>query len=241
MQSSYIRKAEERGRVNFGWLDSRHSFSFGNYFDPAHMGYSVLRVINDDHVAPGKGFDPHGHRDMEIISVVLEGALEHKDSTGNAYRVEPGEVQVMSAGTGIQHSEYNASAQDTVHFLQIWITPDKAGYEPEYRQARFDEDTPLALLVSPDGVDGSLKINQDARISRVQLSAGDELTLKSVSTNRKQYFHCYQGAGEFLHTENTVTVQVGDGVGTDNQQFELKAGADGLAGLWFDLPGDSLH
>src|SRR5258705_7514497 len=153
-----IRKADERGRGAFDWLDSRFTFSFGEYYDPQHMGFRSLRVINDDRIAPGGGFGKHPHRDMEIITVVLDGALEHKDSMGSAEVLRPGEVQRMSAGTGIQHSEYNHSTTEPAHLIQIWIMPDRKGVAPRYEQKRFDEDDQLRLVASNDGRDGSLAI-----------------------------------------------------------------------------------
>src|SRR5215471_16332185 len=161
------RAAKERGQAKFGWLDSKHSFSFGHYYDPAHMGFGPLRVINEDRVTPGAGFDTHGHQDMEIISYVLEGALEHKDSIGTGSVIRPGDVQRMSAGSGIRHSEFNHSKQDPVHFLQIWLLPERDGIKPGYEQKTFDANEKrgkLRLVISPDARDGSLKVHQDASL-----------------------------------------------------------------------------
>ena len=146
---NYIRKSDSRGKVNFGWLNSKHSFSFGSYYDPQHMGWSVLRVINDDQVSAAAGFDTHGHRDMEIISYVLEGAIEHKDSMGNQFVLPAGEVQRMSAGSGITHSEYNHSKTDSLRFLQIWIQPKQLGILPSYQQAKIPQDLAMTALVTP--------------------------------------------------------------------------------------------
>ena len=162
-----IRPANERGRADFGWLDSRHTFSFGDYHDPAHMGFGPLRVINEDRVQPGQGFGTHGHRDMEILSYVLEGALEHKDSIGTGSVIRPGDVQIMSAGTGIRHSEFNASSTEPVHFLQIWVIPDREGIAPRYEQKTFPDAQKrgrLLLVGSTDGRDGSVVIHQDVEI-----------------------------------------------------------------------------
>ena len=164
-----VRPSGERGVANLGWLDSRHTFSFGHYFDPQQMGFGPLRVINEDRVRPGAGFDTHGHRDMEIISYVLEGALEHKDSIGTGSVIRPGDLQVMSAGSGIRHSEFNHSKQEPVHFLQIWVLPDREGISPRYDQKTFSEFEKrgrLRLIGSPDGREGSIVIHQDVEISR---------------------------------------------------------------------------
>ena len=162
-----LRPAAERGLANLGWLHSHHSFSFGSYYDPEQVGFSDLLVINDDRVQPGRGFDTHGHRDMEIFSYVLEGVLAHKDSMGTGSLIRPGDVQMMSAGTGIRHSEFNASREELVHFLQIWIIPNRQGVTPRYQQRRFEEAEKrgrLRLIISPDGAEGSLSVYQDARV-----------------------------------------------------------------------------
>jgi len=170
-----IRKSEDRGHANHGWLEARHTFSFADYLDPAHMGFRTLRVINEDRVAPGKGFGTHGHRDMEIVTVVLEGAVEHRDSMGNRGRIRPGEVQRMSAGTGVMHSETNGSSSVPLHLLQIWIVPERAGIEPGYEQAEFPHDArrnELVLVASRDGREGSVTIHQDAELRVARLDAG---------------------------------------------------------------------
>jgi hypothetical protein len=175
LPSLTLRRASERGHADHGWLDSRHTFSFADYFDPEHMGFRTLRVINEDRVQPGRGFPTHGHRDMEIISYVLEGAIAHKDSLGHAEVLRPGEVQRMSAGTGVLHSEFNPSREERLHFYQVWILPDRAGHEPEYEQKAFpleERQDRLALLVSPDGAQGSLRIHQDARMLGALLDRG---------------------------------------------------------------------
>ena len=182
-----LRKAEDRGKATFGWLDSRHSFSFGSYFDPDHMGFGPLRVINEDRVEPGAGFDTHGHKDMEIISYVLDGALEHKDSLGTGSIIRPGDVQRMSAGTGVRHSEYNASDSDPVHFLQIWILPEKDGAEPGYEQKAFsdaEKEGKLRLVGSRDGRDGSVTIHQDVDLYASLLDGEDEIEFELYALHR---------------------------------------------------------
>jgi hypothetical protein len=174
----HLRLADERGRAEFGWLSSRHSFSFGEYYDRKHMGFGPLRVINEDRVQPGQGFGTHGHRDMEIISYVLDGALEHKDSLGNGSVLRPGDIQCMSAGTGVQHSEFNHSSSELVHFLQIWIIPDEHELEPGYAEKTIPQDEihgRLRLLVSRDGRDGSISIHQDADLYASILKSGEDV------------------------------------------------------------------
>src|SRR4051794_5286932 len=170
-----IRRSSERGAANHGWLDTRYTFSFSDYYDPDHVQFRALRVMNEDRVAPGAGFPTHGHRDMEIITVVLEGAIAHRDSLGHGETLRPGEVQYMSAGTGIRHSEFNPSETEPVHLYQIWLLPDRAGHEPRYGQRRFDEAgraDRLQVVASPDGRDGSLAIRQDATVALADLDDG---------------------------------------------------------------------
>ncbi len=172
-----IQRAEERGRTEWGWLDSRHTFAFGEYHDPGRMGFRALRVLNDDRVQPGQGFGTHGHRDMEILSYVLEGALEHKDNAGGGGVIRPGEIQFMRAGTGVMHSEFNHSATEPVHFLQIWIIPDTRGLAPAYGQQAFDREKAsrsFVLLASRDGRDGSIRIQQDADVWVALLGEGQK-------------------------------------------------------------------
>src|SRR3954454_7140028 len=186
-----IRRAADRGHFDHGWLDTRHTFSFGDYHDGRHMGFRSLRVINEDRVQPGQGFGTHGHRDMEIISYVLEGGLAHRDSMGNGSVIEPGDVQRMSAGTGVTHSEYNASDRDPVHFLQIWIEPDVRGGKPGYEEKRFepaDKRGKLRLIASPDGRDGSTTIQQDAYLYAA-LVDGDEILTHRAAAGRRTYVH----------------------------------------------------
>ena len=204
-----IRKSEDRGAVNFGWLDSQHSFSFGSYHDPRHMGFRALRVINEDRVVPGGGFEEHGHRDMEIISYVLDGALEHKDSTGNGEVLWPGEVQVMGAGTGIRHSEFNHSQSDGVHFLQMWVLPERAGMAPAYDQKDFpkaERQGRLRLIGSRDGREGSLVIRQDVDLYASLLSAGDELR-HALADGRHAWVQVARGVVEV----NGQRLKAGDG------------------------------
>ena len=191
-----LRKSDERGSADFGWLKSRHTFSFGGYSDPRHMGFGPLRVINEDTVQPGQGFGTHAHRDMEIISWVLEGALEHRDSMGTGAVIRPGEIQRMSAGTGVTHSEFNASKSELVHFLQIWIIPDKTGYAPGYEQHRFGQEelaNRWTLVASREPVGKAVRINQDASVYVARLSAGHELE-HSTRRARKLWVHVARGA-----------------------------------------------
>lgn len=190
-----FRRSEDRGHANHGWLDSFHSFSFADYHDPAHMGFGALRVINEDRVKPGMGFGTHGHRDMEIVSYVLAGALEHKDSMGNGSVIRPGNVQRMSAGTGVRHSEYNPSSADPAHFLQIWILPGVTGIAPGYEEKTFSEADKrgrLALIASPDGREGSVTIHQDALLF-AGLFDGDEAASLALAPGRRAYIHVARG------------------------------------------------
>jgi quercetin 2,3-dioxygenase len=190
-----LRRASDRGHTDAGWLDSRHTFSFGEYHDPAAMGFRVLRVLNDDRVAPGGGFPTHGHRDMEIISYVLEGGLEHRDSLGTGSVIRPGDVQRMTAGTGVRHSEFNASKSESVHFLQIWILPERAGLPPGYEQKTIPDGEKrgrFRLIASPDGRDGSVTIHQDTSIFAGLLEAG-ESARQSLAPGRYAYLHVARG------------------------------------------------
>jgi redox-sensitive bicupin YhaK (pirin superfamily) len=214
-----LRKALDRGHANHGWLDSWHSFSFADYHDPHHMGVGNLRVINEDRIAAGTGFDTHGHRDMEIISYVLDGALVHKDSMGNEAHIVPGEVQRMSAGTGVRHSEHNHAQNQTTHFLQIWILPDTPGGAPGYEQKFFDASLKrgkLALVASRDGAEGSVRIGADARLY-AGLFDGDESLIKGIDPARSHYVHLVRGA----LTVNGQPLQAGDAL-TLNGESELR-------------------
>jgi redox-sensitive bicupin YhaK (pirin superfamily) len=205
-----IRRADERGLAHFGWLHSRHTFSFGNYFDPRHMGFGPLRVINEDRVEPGRGFGEHGHRDMEIISYVLEGALQHRDSMGNGSVIRPGDIQRMTAGTGVRHSEMNHSATESVHFLQIWIEPEREGIEPGYEQKAFSEADKrgvLKLVGSRDGRDGSVTINRDVDLYASLLQSGDSVR-HALATQRHVWLQVVRGE---LDVEG-ISVSAGDGV-----------------------------
>jgi redox-sensitive bicupin YhaK (pirin superfamily) len=190
-----LRPAAERGHAAHGWLDSWHSFSFAGYHDPAHMGFGALRVINEDRVAPGAGFGTHGHRDMEIVSYVLDGALAHRDSLGNGSVIRPGDVQRLSAGTGVMHSEFNHQPDAPTHFLQIWIEPDRRGLAPGYEERHFpeaDKRGRLRLVASPDGADGSVTIHQSARVY-AGLFDGDERTRLALAPGRRAYVHVARG------------------------------------------------
>jgi redox-sensitive bicupin YhaK (pirin superfamily) len=229
-----LRKSEDRGHANHGWLESRHTFSFADYYDPAEMGFGVLRVINDDRVAPGGGFATHGHRDMEIVSYVLEGALEHKDSMGNGSVIRPGDVQRMSAGRGVRHSEYNPSREEAVHFLQIWIEPDVKGIEPGYEQKHFlpsERSGRLRLIASPDGAEGSVGIHQDARVYATLLDGADRIA-HALGTGRRAYVHVARGEV----VVNGEHLREGDGAkigGVDTIELTQGKAAEVLL---FDLP-----
>lgn len=227
------RKADERGRADFGWLSSRHSFSFGQYYDPEHMGFGALRVINDDRVRGGGGFDTHSHKDMEIVSYVLEGALAHRDSLGSGSVIRPGDLQVMSAGTGIRHSEFNASKTDPVHFLQIWIIPEKQGLKPTYAEKHFPETERLGqlrLVASPDGRDGSLAIRQDASIHAAVLEAGGEL-VHPLQAGRRYWLQVAKGALDV----NGKPVMEGDGLAIAKEESLSLAAKTRSEILLFDL------
>jgi redox-sensitive bicupin YhaK (pirin superfamily) len=229
-----VRKAEERGHANHGWLDSYHSFSFADYQDPAHMGYGPLRVINEDRVQAGSGFGTHGHRDMEIISYVLDGALGHEDSMGNGSSIVPGDVQRMSAGTGVRHSEYNHSKTGETHFLQIWIEPKFTGIRPSYEQKHFSDAEKrgqLRLIASPDGREGSVTIHQDAFVYSALLD-GKETIAHRLEPARRAYVHVARGAVML----NGIELEGGDGVKIAGEN-ELKfSGARQAELLLFDLP-----
>jgi quercetin 2,3-dioxygenase len=227
------RPSEARGRETLGWLDSRHSFSFGHYYDPKHMGFRSLRVINDDTVAPGGGFPSHGHRDMEIISYVVQGGLAHRDSTGGDGVLRRGDVQAMSAGTGVRHSEFNASDQAPVRFLQIWVIPEHQGLPVAYRQTHVSDDdkrNTLRLIVAPEASDGALRINQDARVYASLLEAGKSVTHR-IETGRGAWVQVVDGEidvnGTMLHS--------GDGIAIEHIDRVAIAAAKNSEFLLFDL------
>jgi hypothetical protein len=233
-----IRRGEDRGHADHGWLQSYHSFSFADYYDPQHVQFGPLRVINEDRVVPGAGFGTHGHRDMEIISYVLDGELAHKDSTGTCSTIRPGDVQRMSAGRGVLHSEFNGSHSRPVHFLQIWILPDVTGIPPEYEEKRYEADEKrgrLRLIASPHGDDGSLRIHQDARVY-AGLFDGAERGLLEIGAGRRMYLHVARGnitandaslaAGDALKLTGVTTLRLTDGVGAEVLAFDLPGGPD---------------
>lgn len=228
-----IRRSHQRGNANHGWLRSRHTFSFGHYHDAQQQGFSDLLVINDDRVAPGQGFGTHPHRDMEIFSYVLEGALEHKDSMGTGSVIRPGDVQMMSAGTGVRHSEFNHSHEEGVHFLQIWIVPGKAGVAPRYQQVHFSEEEKrgkLRLIISPEGDQGSLAVHQDARVYAALLH-GEEAASLDVGPDRHVYVHVARGSLEV----NGERLEEGDGARIRNAgALQFAKGQDAEV-LVFDL------
>jgi redox-sensitive bicupin YhaK (pirin superfamily) len=228
-----VRKGTERGASNFGWLDSKHTFSFGHYYDPRNMGFGALRVINEDIVTGGAGFGTHPHDNMEIISYVLDGALQHKDSLGTGSVIRPGDVQRMTAGTGIAHSEFNASTSDPVHFLQIWVLPEKRGLEPGYEQKSFPPEARkgrLQLVGARDGRDGALKIHQDLDLFVANLDKGDAVS-HALRPRRKAWVQVTRGAV----TVNGTTIAQGDGAAlTDEAQVAIAAN-DNAEVLLFDL------
>jgi redox-sensitive bicupin YhaK (pirin superfamily) len=228
-----LRKSADRGLADHGWLRSFHTFSFADYHDPRHMGFGALRVINEDRVQPGMGFGTHGHRDMEIISYVLEGALEHKDSMGNGSVIRPGDVQRMSAGTGVRHSEFNGSRADLVHFLQIWIEPGVRGIAPSYEEKHFDAASKrgrLRLVASPDGRDGSVTIHQDACLYAA-LVDGAERVAHALAPGRRAYVHVARGAV----TVNGQPLESGDALKATNvAELVIEQGRDAEV-LLFDL------
>ncbi|VVE86541.1 pirin family protein [Pandoraea bronchicola] len=228
-----IRKAADRGVADHGWLSSRHTFSFANYYDPKQVGFSDLLVINDDRVAPAQGFGKHPHRDMEIFSYVLEGALEHKDTMGTGSVIEPGDVQLMSAGRGVAHSEFNHSPTSPVHFLQIWIVPNQTGIAPEYQQQHFTPEEKrgrLRMIISPDGSDNSLHIHQDARVY-AGLFDGDESATLTLAPNRYAYVHVARGSVSV----NGVALGEGDGVRVRDETALTLSNGTGAEVLVFDL------
>ena len=210
-----IRPAKERGHANFGWLDSHHTFSFGHYFDPKHMGFSSLRVINDDTVSPSMGFETHGHKDMEIISLVTQGTIAHKDSAGNVRELPAGEYQLMSAGKGIFHSEFNASRTDTLKFLQIWIQPNSVGGSPGYQQKSFGESEGFTTIITPDGRDGTLHIKQDMSLTQLILKQQDDAQWP-IQKDRRYYVHIVEG-----QLTLNDDIELGQGDGAKIEQLEL--------------------
>jgi len=228
-----LRRSNERGHANHGWLDSHHTFSFANYYDPAHMGFGPLRVINDDRIAPGRGFGTHGHRDMEIITYVLDGAVAHKDSMGSGSTIRPGNVQRMSAGRGVLHSEFNPLSDQHTHMLQIWIEPDVAGIVPEYEEQSVPEAEKrgrLRQVVSPDGADGSMRIHQDARLY-AGLFDGAEHAELPLAAGRRAWVHVARGnvsvngqalsAGDAVALVDEASVRIGDGEQAEVLVFDL--------------------
>ncbi|MBA1275888.1 pirin family protein [Stutzerimonas azotifigens] len=231
-----LRKSHERGTADHGWLQSRHTFSFASYYNPRENGFSDLLVINDDRVAPARGFGRHPHRDMEIFSYVLEGALEHKDSLGTGSVIRPGDVQLMSAGIGVSHSEYNHSPSEPVHFLQIWIVPSEKGAEPRYQQRHFDTASKrgrLALIISPDGAEESLSVRQDARVY-AGLFDGDETASLNLAEGRAAYVHVARGEVEL----NGQKLGAGDGVKLWQESQLVLANGNDAEVLVFDLRGE---
>ncbi|MEX2206416.1 MAG: pirin family protein [Myxococcota bacterium] len=229
-----VRRANDRGKASLGWLDSRHTFSFGDYYDPKHMGFGPLRVINEDRVKPGAGFGTHGHRDMEIVSYVLEGAIEHEDSLGTGSVIRPGDVQRMSAGTGIEHSEFNPDRAQPVHFLQIWIEPERAGLAPSYEQKSFASDErrgQLRLVASRDAREGSLRIHRDADLYAALLASGESVA-HAQQPGRSAWLQVARGELEL----NGEKLAAGDGAGVRGEtRLEIRARANDVEFLLFDF------
>jgi redox-sensitive bicupin YhaK (pirin superfamily) len=228
-----VRRASKRGHAQHGWLESYHTFSFAGYHDPKYMGFRALRVINEDRVQPGRGFDPHSHRDMEILSYVIDGALEHKDSMGTGSVIRPGELQLMRAGTGVTHSEYNPSKSDPVHFLQIWVIPDREGLEPAYDQRSFPEDErrgKLRLMASPDGADGSVLVHQDLSLYATLLERGDAVEHR-VSPERHVWVQVVKGRLDV----NGQMLSDGDGVAIASEPVVTLSAAAPSEALLFEM------
>ena len=228
-----IRRADQRGHAEHGWLDSRHTFSFADYMDPKHMGFGPLRVINEDRVQPGQGFGAHSHRDMEIISYVLEGALEHKDSMGNGSVIRPGDLQRMSAGTGVTHSEFNHSKSELVHFLQIWILPERERARPSYAEKRFDDADKrgrLKLIGSRDGRDGSVVIHQDVALYAAVLAAGEQVE-HALASGRRAWLQVTRGSADV----NGEAMSAGDGAAVTAEQKIAIRGVSDTEVLLFDM------
>jgi quercetin 2,3-dioxygenase len=228
-----LRRANERGHADHGWLNSHHTFSFADYYDPGHMGFRSLRVINDDRVAPGQGFGTHPHRDMEIFSYVLEGALQHKDSLGNGSVLKPGQIQLMSAGRGVAHSEFNPSRTEPLHFLQIWIQPRERGLTPSYTEWRptpAQADAPKVLVISPDGREASATIHQDAEVYRIRLQPGQAVT-HELKAGRGAWLQIAEGALVL----NGVALATGDGASTEQPGTVTLVGTEPTEALLFDL------
>jgi redox-sensitive bicupin YhaK (pirin superfamily) len=228
-----VRKAAERGHFNHGWLDTYHTFSFGDYYDRAHMGFRSLRVVNDDRVQPGQGFGMHGHRDMEIVTYVLEGTLQHKDSMGNGSLIRAGELQRMTAGTGVRHSEFNPADKEWVHLYQIWLLPERKGLKPSYEQLAVSEEQKrgrFRLVASPGGADGSLTIHQDARLYLASLLLGEGIS-HEIERGRAAWLQVLRGKVDFLGND----LAAGDGVAvTDEKTVAIQAAVPSEV-LLFDL------
>ncbi len=232
-----IRKSEDRGHANHGWLDALHSFSFGSYHDPEHMGFSELRVINQDRIAAAQGFGTHGHRDMEIVTYVLSGVLEHKDSMGNGSTILPGEVQLMSAGTGVSHSEFNASKEESLRLLQIWFHPAERGTEPGYEERHFTPEqrrNALRLIASPDGREGSVRVGQDVDLFATLLAPGEEVH-HGLAPRRHAWIQVARGEVRLEVGERTLHLREGDGASISEESGLTLIGEADAEVLVFDL------